>query len=94
MASKKEIKQDIKELVGEVVADCIQYIKAHPGKSEPKIDEIVSEILKLRKDLILRANHVEKSYDSKAVKAYYHAIIKDLIEKTDNAFKKLSALPH
>ena len=93
MAKRKDIKQDINQLVGEVVADCVQYLKSHPGKGEGKANEILSEILKLRKDLLFKVNHVDEAKESKKIKAHYYAIIVDLIEKTDDAFKKISALP-
>lgn len=93
MANRKNLKQDIKQLVNEVVVDCLQYLKANPDKKDDKVKEIISEILKLRKDLIYRVNNLELGEDSKAVKLHYDSIIIDLMEKTDEAFKKISALP-
>jgi hypothetical protein len=101
MAKRRELKQDIKQLVDEVVVDCLQYMKANPDKEEGKIKEIISEILKLRKDLVYRVNHldqekdqnIDKNIDQKKVKEHFDSIVKDLIEKTDEAFKKISALP-
>jgi acyl-CoA synthetase (NDP forming) len=93
MAKRRELKQDIKQLVDEVVVDCLQYMKANPDKEEGKIKEIISEILKLRKDLIYRVNNVSENSDAKKVKEHFDSIVKDLIEKTDEAFKKISALP-
>lgn len=103
MAKRKDLKQDIKQLVDEVVVDCLQYMQANPDQDEGKVKEIISEILKLRKDLVYRVNHIEQeqekeqnvdhNIDQKKVKEHFDAIIKDLIEKTDEAFKKISALP-
>ena len=93
MAKRKDLKQDIKQLVDEVVVDCLQYMKANPNQDEGKVKEIISEILKLRKDLIHRVNHLSENTEAKKVKEHFDAIIKDLLEKTDEAFKKISALP-
>ncbi|HRW21734.1 MAG TPA: hypothetical protein P5509_07160 [Bacteroidales bacterium] len=93
MAKRKDLKQDIKQLVDEVVVDCLQYMKANPNQDEGKVKEIISEILKLRKDLIHRVNHLSENTEAKKVKEHFDAIIKDLLEKTDEAFKEISALP-
>ncbi|HOE05056.1 MAG TPA: hypothetical protein PLZ52_07550 [Bacteroidales bacterium] len=94
MASKKDLKQDINRLVNELVADCLQYMKSHPGKSESEIAGIISEALKLRKDLIHTINHIDASDEGKSVKSQYNTAICLLIEKVDAGYKSLSKLAH
>ncbi|HOY39748.1 MAG: hypothetical protein KBB11_03425 [Bacteroidales bacterium] len=93
MASKKNLKQDINRIVNELVADCLQYMKMQPGKAETEIAEIISEALKMRKELIYKLNHLEDTEDAKKLKSQINEIAVTLIGKTDASYKTLSKLP-
>lgn len=92
MANRKNLKKDINRLVNELVSDCLQYMKSHPGKSEEKIAEIISETLKLRKDLITGLNTLSEISDKKEIKKQCIDIVFKLIGSIDNSYKTLSKL--
>lgn len=91
MASVRRLKKDIDYLVSEVVADCYTFTYFHPAKEAQAID-IINEAITLRQDLISRANTPDGKDNKKIVKAYYKAIWKELLEKVDGMFNKISEL--
>lgn len=91
MASVRRLKKDIDYLVSEVVADCYTFTYFHPAKEAQAID-IINEAITLRQDLISRANTPDGKDNKKIVKAYYQAIWKELLEKVDSMFNKISEL--
>jgi len=91
MASVRKLKKDIDYLVSEVVADCYTFTYFHPTKQAGAID-IINEAVTLRNELISRAKTPKGQEDKKVIKAHYNAIWKELFEKVDAMFNKVSQL--
>lgn len=91
MASVRRLKKDVDYLVSEVVADCYTFAYFHPEKQANVVD-IINEAITLRNELYTRANNPDGKDNKKIVKAYYKAIWKELFEKVDGMFRKVSEL--
>ena len=91
MASVRRLKKDIDYLVSEVVADCYTFSYFHPAKQAEAIN-IINEAIELRQELISRANNPDGKDNKKLVKAYYKAIWKELFDKVDGMFNKISQI--
>lgn len=76
MASIKELKDDINFLTYDLINECFTHKMFHPGRSDAA-DKAISEIVKLRNELIHRVNHPEQR-DGTTLKAYFNRIKADL----------------
>jgi hypothetical protein len=92
MASKKELKKDIDYLIFEVIADCFAYKEIMHDNNIDKIAEIINDAVGLRNDLIARINNPEGKDNQRIIKTYFQSVRKDLFEKVDELFSRLSAL--
>jgi hypothetical protein len=92
MASVRELKKDIDFLVFEVISDCFVYSNLHPDNNTGELENLISDAVALRNDLIARVNHPDGKDNPKIVKAYYQSISKDLLSGVDNLFERLSAI--
>ena len=64
MASIRILKKDINRLAFELLQECFAYRHYSDDLSEDKFDEVISKLVLLRNDLILRANHPETDAES------------------------------
>lgn len=92
MASKKELKKDINYLSYELLNECYTYKNYHPEADNKKIDEIISNIIKKRNDLIHQANHPEENTSKSSLKEHYKKIIQDCNENFISILDKLNEL--
>ena len=92
MASKRDLKKDIDYLIFEVITDCFAYKEVMPDNNIDKIAEIINDAVGLRNDLIARINNPEGKDNRHITKVYYQRVRKDLFEKVDELFSRLSAL--
>lgn len=77
MASIKQLKDDINFLTYDLINECFTYKFYHPENSKDA-DKAISEIVKLRNELIYRTNHPEERNDSRKLKAHFNKIKADL----------------
>ena len=77
MASIKELKDDINILTYDLINECFTFKIFHP-KDNGKADKAISEIVKVRNQLIHRVNNPEDRTDSKKLKAHFNKIKADL----------------
>ena len=77
MASIKELKDDINFLTYDLINECFTHKMFHPDRSDAA-DKVISEVVKLRNELIHRVNHPELRDGSTAMKAYFNQIKADL----------------
>lgn len=82
------IKKDIDYILNEVVSDCLIAYQYVSEESKESVMELVNEAVDLRHDLFLKVNHPEATN----LKAHYKAVYKELLEKTDALFDKLSSI--
>ncbi len=93
MASKKELKRDINFLTGEIIDTCLMhsYLKQGDEKAKQVIDGLMAEAVSLRNELIYKINHPGNDLKGSELKSYYSGLMKEMVEKTDQVFEKLSA---
>jgi hypothetical protein len=77
MASIKELKDDINYLTYDLINECFTFKIYHPEKASAA-DKAISEIIRLRNELIHRVNHPDGKSDSKRLRAYFNTIKQDL----------------
>jgi len=92
MASVRELKKDVDNLIFELISDCFVYGGVHFDNNADEVSEIISDAVSLRNDLITRINHPVKNDDHKAVKSHYRLVKRDLYIGVDKLFERLSAL--
>lgn len=80
MASIRILKKDINRLAFELLQECFAYRHYSDDLSEDKFDEVISKLVLLRNDLILRANHPETDAESSNLKAHYKKVQLDLLK--------------
>ena len=85
----RDFKKDVEYFVGEFVDDCSLFIKLNPHKSTEKMAEVVSEAVDLYNDLKDKAN---AKVEPKMRKAWFAGLRKEMFEKTDALYEKLSAI--
>lgn len=92
MASIRELKKDIDNLIFEVISDCLVYSNIHPENKTDELSVLISDAVEFRNDLIARVNNPDGKDNPKIVKAYFKSVEKDLITGVDKLFERLSAL--
>ena len=85
----RDFKKDVEYFVGEFVDDCSLFITLNPHKSTEKMAEVVSEAVDLYNDLKDKAN---ANVEPKMRKAWFAGLRKEMFEKTDALYEKLSAI--
>ena len=92
MASIKNLKKDIDNLIFEVISDCLIYGELHPDNNTDKVTGIISDAINLRNDLIARINNPDGKDDPKLVRKYYQNIKSDLFAGMDQLCGRLSTI--
>jgi hypothetical protein len=80
------IKKDIEYVIGAFVDDCALFLDTHPGKNADEIANLVDEAVELFNALRDRVSQAPE----KGKRAHYDEIRKELLEKTDALYDKLS----
>jgi len=83
MASIRILKKDINRLAFDLLQECFAYRHYSDDLSEDRFDNVISKLVLLRNDLILRANHPETDADSSNLKAHYKQVQLDLLKLAD-----------
>jgi hypothetical protein len=92
MAAVRQLKKAIDSQVYEVISDCFTWTELNKGKKSEVVEEIISDAVSFRNELIHRINNPDPSADSKGVKAHYQQIGKDLVSGIDSLFNRLSSV--
>jgi len=92
MATKRDIKKDIRYLCEQLILDALELSEIAKEDDKQKIVEIVTEIASLYNDLISRSNHPDGKDNPKMVKAYFKAISSDLLEGCSKIYDKLNMM--
>ena len=82
----RDIKKDIEYVIGAFVDDCTLFLNVNPGKNADEITDLIDSAVDLYNTL---RDKLGKSEGDK--KAYYNAVRKELLEKTDALYDQLSA---
>ncbi len=84
MASRKDLKKDIKFVSIELISECYVRFIFNPSK-EKEINELVNKINKLNYEAITRISHTVGKRNRKITKAYY----KDLQNYFEKGLKEI-----
>lgn len=91
MASKRTLKRNVKYVMEELLTECMVCRYVVPGVDEAKVNELIDEILDMRKDFVCRISHPEPNETASFYKKYYEDFNKRLetiIEKLNNLNKR------
>ena len=82
----RDIKKDIDYVIGAFVDDCGLFLSVHKGENVEEVANLIDEAVDLFNDLRNRSVNPEGNK-----RAWYLAIRKELVEKVDALYDKLSA---
>ena len=82
----RDIKKDIEYVLSAFVDDCYFLAACNPSISDEGLSNLLDEAVELFNDL---KDKVNDSFEG-SKKAYYNGLRKELLEKTDNLYTKLS----
>ena len=82
----RDIKKDIEYVIGAFVDDCTLFLNMNPGKNAEEIIGLIDEAVDLFNSL---RDRVSKPEGEK--KAHFVALRKELLEKVDALYDRLSA---
>lgn len=82
----RDIKKDIEYVLGAFVEDCSVVAEVKPELAEGKVAELMEEAINLYNELKDKAGAKVEG----PKKAYYTALRKEILEKTDALYEKLS----
>lgn len=85
----RDFKKDVEYIVGDFVDDCSLFIALNPHKSSEKLAEVISEAVDLYNELKDKAN---AKVEPKQRKAWFANLHKEMFERTDALYEKLSAV--
>lgn len=77
MASRRNLKKNIKFISIELVMECYVKYSFIPNVKETQVSEILLKINKLNYDLITRINHSDGKENNKVVKSYFKKLTED-----------------
>ncbi len=81
----RDIKKDIEYVIGAFVDDCALFLTVHPGKNADGIADLIDGAVDLYNELRDQVNSPEGNK-----RAFYDGVRKQLLEKTDALYDKLS----
>ncbi len=82
MASRKNLKKDIRYIINELITEVYVYQKLNPQVNETKLNNTLKELLSHYNNYIARINKPEGKNNRKLMKIHYNKIIEDLQSKT------------
>ena len=82
----RDIKKDIEYVLGAFIEDCTVVAAVNPGVADKKLEKLVDEAIDLYNEL---KDKVSAKVEGPK-KAYYQALRKEILEKTDKLYSKLS----
>jgi DNA-binding GntR family transcriptional regulator len=92
MASKRNLKKDIRSITALVIADALEHASRFDNEDQEKVLDIIVSITQTHNDLIARVNHPDGKENHKLMRKHYRKIIDDLMNSYNNAYQKLGAM--
>lgn len=90
MANIRDLKKDIDYLFFEFISDSFTYAGLHGGEKTGEVQNLIEEAIESRNEFFEKVNNPTGKDDPKLVKQYYAAVRKELLEKVDGFFTRLS----
>jgi hypothetical protein len=85
--SLRGIKKDIEYVMGAFIEDCYVFTVINPDASDEKLGVLYEEAVDLYNNLMDKVNAKEIEGSKKA---YFNNLRKEILEKTDDLYQKLS----
>ena len=79
MANRRKLKKSIKQITGDLFADCVALSMCQQADQET-LDSLMKEVITLYTEYVSRISHTEK----KAEKKFYQQLKKEFTEKVNN----------
>lgn len=76
MANRRKIKKNIKQITGDLFADCVALSMCQQA-DQATLDQLMKEIIELHTEYVSRISHTEKKSESK----FYQQLKKEFAEK-------------
>jgi hypothetical protein len=93
MASRKELKKDIRFLTQQVILDALEVAEmVTEEQDKKKILDIIVEISEMHNNLISKVNHPDGSENKKLVHGHFKAISNELLSVCNKAYEQLNDL--
>ena len=84
----REIKKDIEYVLGAFVEDCSVFAAINPAAADTEVYDLMEEAIDVFNELKDKTNAKEIEGTKKA---YFNALRKEVLERTDALYEKLSA---
>ncbi|MFC2087612.1 hypothetical protein ACFLSA_05595 [Bacteroidota bacterium] len=92
MASLKDLKKDINNLMYEVISECYTHMEYSPETDFKNVDNIISEAVNIRNELIKKVNDYPYNSDKASRKKYLIDIVIILYDKNIELIDRLNQL--
>ena len=71
MASRRNLKKVISDIIGDILSECIIYANYVPGVDEKEVSDLMLELLDIDEEFIARISHTEPGNAKKYYRAFY-----------------------
>ena len=88
MASRRELKETVNYISGELFSECLINSMFVPGTDKAKADQLMAEILKMQDEFISRISHTEPGN----VKGFYKKFRSDFNAKVNEIIDAIAKL--
>ena len=84
MANRKQLKKSIKQITGDLFADCVA-LSMCGGADRQQLEELMKEILALHTDYVARISHTERGSE----RQFYKKLRQEFTNKTAELSEKI-----
>lgn len=88
MASRRNLKKDINNIIGDIFTECLIYKELVPGTDQEAADALIVDLLRIDNDFNARISHTEPGN----AKEYYRTLVKDFQNQITEVIDKLTKL--
>lgn len=90
MASLRDLKKDIDELMSMVLSDCLFVLEVNKKVDREVVSGIAEKVIRIHHEFRKRANHPDGKDNPALVKKYYNGLKTDLLKAADTILEELS----
>ncbi|MBO7247200.1 MAG: hypothetical protein J6V02_02505 [Bacteroidaceae bacterium] len=88
MASRRNLKKVISDIIGDILSECIIYANYVPGVDQKAVGELMYELLEIDEEFLSRISHTEPGN----AKQYYRAFYADFDNRVNAVIEKFNNL--
>lgn len=92
MAKRRILKKEISNVAGELFTEALVCILYIPGVNQEQADVLMTRILDMQDDFIVRAGHPDGKDNTALVRAYYRKLREDLQKEVDAIANEIGEL--